>query len=102
MTAHCHRQVAEIAKGIAGVLYETLMGDNRFWKVWQEQNPDASRKEMERRFIDMNWGKCIGEARKALVMILRDPSIPEATKMEIVDVLEKDASLMRGRGRTIN
>lgn len=102
MAAHCHKQVAEIARRIAGELYEKLMGDNQFWEVWQEQNPGASRKEMERRFIDRNWGGCLGEARKALVMVLKDPSVSEAIKMEIVDVLEKDASLMRGRGRVIN
>lgn len=102
MPAHCHKQVADIAKAIAGELYEKLMGDNRFWEVWQKQNPDATRKEMERRFIDLNWGKCIGEARKALVMMLKDSSVSEDTKMEIVDVLEKDASLARGRTRLVN
>lgn len=102
MAAHCHKQVRDIAMAIAGELYERLMGDDRFWKMWQNQNPGATRKEMEDRFIDMNWGRCIGQARKALVMMLKDPSISEEAKWQVMDVLERDASLTRGRKQLVN
>lgn len=102
MVAHCHRQVRDIAKALAGEMYEMLMGNDEFWKVWREQNQDATRKQLEDRFIERNWGRFIGEARKALVMMLRDPTISETAKEQVVDVLEKDASLMRGRTRVVN
>lgn len=102
MVAHCHKQIREIARAIAGELYEKLMGENQFWEVWKKQNPDATRVELERRFVDRNWGRCIGQARRALAMMLTDPSVSEAMKEEAMDVLEKDASLVRGRKQWVN
>ena len=93
----CHIQVREVARALWGEMYEVLMGDNRFWETWQKQNPGASRKEMEQRFIDKNWPHCIGEARKALTLILTNPDSTEQMKEQVMDVLEKDQSL-RGMG----
>lgn len=102
MTAHCHRQVMDIAKALAGEMYEMLMGNDMFWRIWKKQNPDATRKQLEERFIERNWGRFIGEARKALVMMLKDPSISETAKDQVVDVLEKDDSLIRGRQQVVH
>jgi hypothetical protein len=51
MVAHCHIQIREIAKEAAGHLYERLIGDNRFYEAWRNQNPDAGPQELERRFV---------------------------------------------------
>lgn len=92
MQKMAHKMVAETAKGIAGNLYETLMGQDEYWKAWQKQNPDCSRKELERRFIEKNWAKCLDSARATLVGLLRGP-LPDHLKEEIIDALCKDASL---------
>lgn len=97
MPAHCHKQIREIAKALAGEVYERMMGDNQFWEIWKKQNPDVSRNELARRFIERNWPKMIPEARKALAMTLNSPILSEVQKLEIVDILEKDQSLVRGR-----
>lgn len=97
MVAHCHVQIREVAKAAAGELYEKLMGDNRYFEAWQKQHPDASPKELERRFIEKNWPKCVQFARATLAALLRQPDVDEKTKLEIVDVLAKDQSLVRGR-----
>jgi hypothetical protein len=91
-TKMAHNMVAETAKGIAGNLYETLMGNDEYWAAWQRQNPDCSRKELERRFIEKNWFKCVGAARATLVGLLHGP-LREDLKDEIIDALSKDASL---------
>lgn len=97
MVAHCHKAVAAVAKAAAGELYEKMMGDNNFYAAWQRQNPDCSPKELERRFIARNWGKCLEFARKTMALMLSNPNVPEKVKEEIMDALEKDAMLMRGR-----
>lgn len=97
MTAHCHVVIREVAKAAAGQLYERLMGDNRCYEAWQKQNPECSAKELEHRFIERNWGKCIPFARASLTALLRQPDVPESTKLQIMDVLTKDNSLIRGR-----
>lgn len=94
----CHKQIAEVAKVICGELYERLMGDDRFYKAWRNENQGSTIKQMEDRFIERNWTRCVGSARTSLVMILKDPSISEAIKEEVVDILERDRSLVRGRG----
>lgn len=89
----CHIKVAEVAKAAAGELYDKMMGDNEFYEVWKKQNPDASPKQLEKRFIDKNWGKCLDFARQTLTMMLTRPEISEAMKEEIFDILEKDKSI---------
>src|SRR5215469_14833945 len=103
MVAHCHKQVREVARAICGELYETLMGDNEFFATWKKQNPGVGASVLEKRFIDKNWGQCLKQARKALAMVLTSPTTSEKMKEEVMDILEKDQSLMRGRntGRII-
>ena len=95
--AFCHKMVKEVAMSAAGELYETLMGDNRFYEEWKRQNPDVSAKVREKRFIEKNWGKCLEFARTTLTIMLRDPNVAESLKEEIFDALTKDALLVRGR-----
>jgi len=83
---------------MAGELYERLMGDDRFYRAWKRENPGLNSKQLEELFIEKNWKNCIGSARRALVAMLIDPSISEHVKEEVVDVLLKDKSLIRGRG----
>src|SRR5215469_6538263 len=93
--AHCHKLVAKVAREIAGNLYETLMASDQLWTEWQRQNPEASRKELERRFIGRNWGRCIEAARTCLALSLRSPNLDEHAKEEISEALILDATLMR-------
>lgn len=97
MTAHCHIEVREAAKQIAGMVYDRLMGNDHVYKAWRTKNPGCNARELERRFIEANWGKCLGSAREYLAAQLRNPTLPEHRKAAILDVLEKDASLIRGR-----
>ena len=97
MTAHCHVQVREVAKAAAGELYERLMGDDYYYQTWRKQNPECNAKELERRFVEKNWPKCIAFARATLTQLLTQPNVPESTKAQILDVLCKDNSLIRGR-----
>ncbi len=95
-STHCHKMVAKVAQEAAGELYERLMGDDQFYSEWKRQNPEASAKTLERRFIAKNWGKCIPFARATLALMLRS-GIDEGLKSEIVEALCLDATLMHGR-----
>jgi hypothetical protein len=91
MVAHCHVQVREIAKEAAGHLYERLIGDSRYYEAWRRQN-HAGPKELERRFVERNWPKCVAYARESLEEMLKRPDVPETTKTPITDLLAKDQS----------
>ena len=92
-----HRMVAETAKGMAGELYETMMRDNVWYAVWKRQNPGASVKALESRFIAKNTRQLLPTARATLASMLADPSIPDLMKREIYDALVLDRSLIIGR-----
>jgi hypothetical protein len=98
MVAHCHIQICEIAKEAAGHLYERLMRDSRYYEAWRRQNPDAGPQELERRFVEKNWPKCVAVARESLAEMLKRPDVPEAAKAQITEILAKDQSLIRVRG----
>jgi sugar-specific transcriptional regulator TrmB len=100
--AFCHKQIREVARAAAGELYERFMEQNEYYEEWKKQNPDASPAELQRRFIDRNWPKCIDFARKTLALMLKRPDISDEVKEDIVDILAKDQLLLRGRGRVIN
>ena len=97
MVAHCHKMVAAVAKEAAGNLYEVVMGDNKVFEEWKRQNPDATQKQLENRFVEKNWGKCLEFARATLATMLSSATISEKVKDEIVDALVKDNQLVRGR-----
>lgn len=102
-TKHCHKIIREVAQEATKELYEVVMGDNLVRKRWRKQNEGASEKELLRRFVARNWSRCIPFARATLATRLRDPHIDKSLAESIMDVLVKDASLVRGRsaGRTI-
>ena len=89
----CHVQVRDVAMAAAGQLYESVMSNNEYFKVWKKQNPGLDPKALEKRFIDQNWHRCIDFARSTLTMMLTRPDISEQMKEQIMDVLEKDFSL---------
>ena len=97
MTAHCHKMVAAVAKEAAGNLYEVVMGDNKVFEEWKRQNPDVTPKQLETRFVEKNWRKCLEFARATLATMLSSSTISEKVKDEIVDALVKDNQLVRGR-----
>jgi hypothetical protein len=99
MPAHCHFKVRDAAKLIAGMVYDRLMANDLCYATWKQQNPGVTAKELERRFIERNWGMCLGSARQYLAAQLSNPNVPEAQKIEILDVLAKDNTLIRGRTR---
>ena len=99
MIAHRHIQIREVAKAAAGHLYERLIGDSRYYEAWKKENPDADPRELERRFVEKNWPKCIAYARESLTEMLKRPDVSEAAKAQITNVLAKDQSLVRGRAR---
>lgn len=88
----CHKMVAAVAKAAAGELYDTVMGDNEVFSAWKRQNPGATPKQLELRFIAKNWSKCLPFARATLATMLNGP-LEEHLKDQIVDALSKDASL---------
>jgi hypothetical protein len=99
MIAHCHVQIREAAKAAAGHLYERLIGDPRYYEAWRKQNPECDPQELERRFVEKNWPKCVAYARKSLAEMLKRSDVPETAKAQIADVLAKDQSLISGRAR---
>ena len=74
-------------------MYQSLMSNDMYYRVWREQNPGANAQQLEKRFIDRNWPKCIEFARATLVEMLKRPDISEEMKEDIMDILEKDQSL---------
>jgi len=99
MVAHCHIQIREIAKAAAGHLYERLIRDSRYYEAWKRENPDAGPQELERRFVEKNWPKCIAYARESLAEMLKRPDVLQTAKAQIMEILAKDQSLIRRRGR---
>lgn len=99
-SGHCHEIIAETAKAMAHEVFDELMLRNDWWKNWQEQNPDLSTtKELEARWVEMTWGKFISEARGALAHMLTT-KIDENQKEQIMEALQLDHSLIRGRPRS--
>ena len=93
----CHAKVMEVAKAAAGELYESMMGNDAFFKAWKRQNPGANAKQLEKAFIEKNWGQCIEFARATLTVMLTKPEIDEAMKEEIMVILEQDYTLRHRR-----
>jgi hypothetical protein len=87
----------DVAKAAAGELYESMMSNDAFFKAWKNQNPGASPKELERRFIERNWGQCIEFARATLTVMLTRDDVAESMKDEIMVILEQDQTLRNRR-----
>jgi hypothetical protein len=93
----CHVKVMEVAKAAAGELYESMMGNDAFFKAWKKQNPGANPKQLERRFIEKNWGSCLEFARATLTVMLTRHDVAEELKEEIMVILEQDQTLRNRR-----
>lgn len=96
---HCHVYVRKVAQELAGATYNQLMSDNLIYTQWKKSHPDLTDnpKKLEAAFIEKNWGLHVHAARTTLALLLRSPTLTEEAKEKIMDVLIKDASLMRGR-----
>jgi len=93
----CHVRVMEVAKAAAGELYESMMSNDAFFKAWKKQNPGANPKQLEKRFIDKNWGSCLEFARATLTIMLTRSDVADSVKDEIMVVLEQDQTLRNRR-----
>lgn len=96
----CHAKVMEVAKAAAGELYESMMGNDAFYKTWKRQNPGANAKQLEARFIEKNWGSCLEFARATLTVMLTRADVAESMKEEIMVILEQDQTLRNRRVAT--
>lgn len=95
--AHCHKKIRDVAKAAAAHHYELLMSSSNYvYKMWRMQHPGLNAKQLEQAFVNAHWSKCIDLARATLGALLREP-IDETTKLEIVDILALDSTLIRGR-----
>jgi hypothetical protein len=72
------------------------MMDQLLYEVWKKRFPEKSSKELEEKFVQMYWPRCISFARATLTHLLTTP-IDEAQKESIMEALQLDSTLMRGR-----
>lgn len=94
--AHCHKLIAEVAKGIMHETYSMVMADNQIWQLWQDQYPEMSRKQLELEYVRTRWGLAIPAARATLAHMLT-LTLDEARKEEIMEALALDNGLLLGR-----
>lgn len=97
MTQHVHRLIAETAKSAAAELYEVVMSNNEVRAEWKRQNEGCGEKELLKRFVKKNWGKCVPVARTTLGLLLRN-SADETLKTQIYEALLLDNTLRRRGG----
>ena len=95
--AHVHVQIAKTAKGICAAAYDDIMSNNWQYEAWKKKNPELNPAQLQRRWVEKNWGKFVTTARHTMVRLLTQP-IDEKLKEEIAEVLLADKSLKRGRG----
>lgn len=95
--AHVHVEIKKVAEGMAHVLFDEMMGRNEIFSKFKDQHPDMTTKEMEDKFVAHLWPQLIEPARATLAGMLRNPSYSEEAKEEIMDILVKDQTLVRGR-----
>jgi len=94
--------VVKVAVQMAHELYDLMMQDNQWWQEWQRQNPGATRKAMERRFVNNNLSRLVPQARASLARCLHpgmSPALTEADKSRIAEALILDNQLVRGRAQ---
>jgi hypothetical protein len=89
----CHKQIRDVAMAAAGELYGSMMSNNEFFATWKKQNPGCNAKQLERRFIERNWPRCIEFARQTLTILLTREDVAQEVKDQIMEVLEQDFAL---------
>lgn len=83
---HCHRQVREVAQGIAGAAWEMLATDNTFYKIWPKPGP----------YIRQKWGLFVDDARRSMGEMLGRSDVDEATKLRVYEALQMDGAAKGG------
>ncbi len=78
-----HKDIAKLAKEMAGAHYEELARDNRFYKSF----PTAAS------FVARHWVQYTHIARQTFTLMLGDPNRSEEQKAAIADVLLKDGAI---------
>lgn len=77
-----HKQIADVAKGLAEEHYEQLARDNAFYAAFPKPRP----------FVRKNWRLYIDMARQILVHMLGDPNYPDSMKRDIHRALMLDGA----------
>lgn len=95
-SGHAHFLVKETAVAMAHELYDTMMQDNEWYRVWKLQNPGCNAKKLEKRFVDKNLARLLPQARATLAGMLRTTG-DEAIQEQIYEALVLDGTLIRGR-----
>ncbi len=85
--AMAHWRIVEVAKGIAGKMYDRFAGNDEFYKMFPK----------EQEYTNTEYGRYIPEARAALAKMLTLPTVSDADKEEIMDALILDRGLPVGR-----
>lgn len=94
--SHCHHRIADAAKAAAHEHWDKLAMDDEFYDRWVGAYPEKSAKQLEDRFVELNWGKYIPFARATLAALLAQ-SIDEELKDKIHEALVLDNTLVAGR-----
>lgn len=81
---------------MAHELYDTMMHQDVWYRMWKFQNPGLDRAQLEERFVDKNLSIMLPQARAVLAKMLANASDPKL-KEEIYEALVLDATLIRGR-----
>lgn len=98
--SHCHKLIADTAKGLAQVLWEELMKNDKVWAQHREAHPGLTTGQMERKFVDKMWPQLLAQARATLAAMLAPGStISDDMKEDIMDALTRDRTLMDTSGK---
>lgn len=94
----CHKLIMVTAIEMCHELYETMMTVNTWYDAWKKQNPGASAKAMQARFVRKNLVFVVPQARATLAGMLAMPIDPKQ-KEEIYEALLLDSTLTQGKAR---
>lgn len=93
---YAHKQVVEVAKGIARELYDAMMQVNESYAVWQRLCEDIKKKDCEEEFVRLATPHLLDDARTTMAALLGQPG-NDHLKEGIFDALIKDNEI-RGVG----
>lgn len=96
---HCHKMVAETAKGIAEAFVEFTMQDNEQFAALRAAHPDLTTEQTHKELSKRLWPQFIEQARATLAKMLAGP-MEESLKEQIAQALILDNTLRRRRDRS--
>lgn len=96
MRYHAHKLIRDTARGMAEVVYESIMKDNNIYANWKAMCPELEPDLARKRFVILLYPRLLEEARHTLAQML-DKSYPEVLKEQIHDALVKDNLFREGR-----